>query len=74
MDTIQLYKEIETLPDDLKKQVYDFVEFLKQKSKLLNKKNNEKQRVLGRLKGKIQMADDFDERSTLKQNKQINEI
>ena len=42
MTNIQLYKDIESLPDDLKKQALDFVEFLKQKAK--SESNNNKLR------------------------------
>lgn len=64
MTDIQLYKEIESLPEDLKKQVLDFVAFLKQKAKSTSKlpeKRKPTERKAGSLKGKIFMADDFDE-------------
>ncbi|MGC4129999.1 MAG: DUF2281 domain-containing protein [Bergeyella sp.] len=62
MTDIQLYKEIESLPEELKKQVSDFVEFLKQKTKISSKKDKTKKITpkFGSLKGKIQMSDDFD--------------
>lgn len=61
MTDIQLYKEIESLPEDLKKQVSDFVAFLGQKVKSSSKKEKLQERKPGSLKGKIHMSDDFDE-------------
>jgi hypothetical protein len=60
MTDIQLYKDIESLPEDLKKQLFDFVIFLKQKAKY-SKPEKLKERKAGSLKGKIKMSDDFDE-------------
>ena len=60
MTDIQLYKDIESLPEDLKNQLSDFVAFLKQKAKY-SKKEKPKERKAGSLKGKIKMSDDFDE-------------
>lgn len=61
MTDIQLYKEIESLPENLKKQVSDFVAFLKEKAKKTSEKKKIKERKAGSLKGKIKMSDDFDE-------------
>lgn len=58
MTDLQLYKEIISLPADLKKEVFDFVEFLKQKAK---PKTKLKSRQFGAAKGLIKMAPDFDE-------------
>jgi hypothetical protein len=55
---IQLYALISSLPADLKKEVSDFVEFLKQKAK---PKSKLKDRQLGAAKGLITMSPDFDE-------------
>ena len=57
MTDVQLYTEISSLPADLKKQVSNFVEFLKQK-----KQSNAKikKRQLGAAKGLIKMSPDFD--------------
>lgn len=57
MSDIEIYREILTLPDDLKKQVSDFIAFLKSK----NSANPKKQRRAGLAKGLIKMSDDFDE-------------
>ena len=58
MTDVQLFSQISLLPADLKKEVSDFVEFLKQKKKT---KVNLKQRQLGAAKGLIKMTPDFDE-------------
>jgi hypothetical protein len=58
MTDVQLYAQISSLPADLKKEVSDFVEFLKQKTK---SKTVLKKRQLGAAKGLIKMAPDFDE-------------
>jgi hypothetical protein len=58
MTDIQLYSQITSLPADLKKEVSDFVEFLKQKTKA---KTILKKRQLGAAKGLIKMSPDFDE-------------
>jgi hypothetical protein len=58
MTDLQLYTQISSLPADLKKEVSDFVEFLKQKAK---PKARLKKRQLGAAKGLILMSPDFDE-------------
>ncbi len=50
--------DIDSLPLSLKKEVADFVTFLKMKSK---KKSSIKQREFGYAKGKIQLSKDFDD-------------
>jgi len=57
MTDLQLYTQISSLPADLKKEVSDFVEFLKQKAK---PKTRLKKRQLGAAKGLIVMSPDFD--------------
>ncbi len=54
----QLYNEITSLPADLKKEVSDFVAFLKYKSKA---KNLLKERQFGYAEGFFKMTPDFDE-------------
>ncbi|RYX78300.1 DUF2281 domain-containing protein [bacterium] len=54
----QLYQEILSLPTDLKKEVSDFVAFLKQKSKSTEQI---KERQFGYAKDFFKMAPDFDE-------------
>ena len=58
MTDLELYNELSTLPPDLKKEVQDFVEFLKTKAE---KQNTLKQRTFGAVKGFFKMHDDFDE-------------
>ena len=58
MSDLQLYSEIASLPSDLKKEVSDFVAFLKSKSKS-SKKIRERQ--FGYAKGFFTLSDDFDE-------------
>jgi hypothetical protein len=58
MNDIQLLSEISSLPHDLKKEVSDFIEFLKQKS---STKNKLKEREFGYAKGFFKMSHDFDE-------------
>jgi hypothetical protein len=48
MNDIQLLSEISSLPPELKKEVSDFIEFLKQKS---STKNKLKEREFGYAKG-----------------------
>ena len=58
MSSSSLKIDIDSLPLSLKKEVADFVAFLKMKSK---KKSSFKQREFGYAKGKIQLSKDFDE-------------
>jgi hypothetical protein len=58
MTDLQLYSQISSLPADLKKEVSDFVEFLKQKAK---SKTKPKERKFGYAKDFFKMAPDFDE-------------
>ena len=58
MTDIQLYNKISSLPSDLKKEVSDFVEFLKHKSETRKKI---KERQFGYAKDFFKMAPDFDE-------------
>ena len=50
--------EIDSLPNALRKEVADFVDFLKNKHKI---KSKVKKREFGYAKGKIHLSDDFDE-------------
>ena len=58
MSSADLYVKINSLPEDLRKQVTDFVEFLLARGKRSDPKK--KKRPIGLMKGKIRMADDFD--------------
>jgi len=57
MNSQQLVHEIEVLPPELQKQVFDFVAFLK-KQQL---KQQENKRTVGEYRDKIRIAKDFDE-------------
>lgn len=57
MKELTLNTKLESLPANLKKEVSDFIDFLISKSS----KNPKKKPTFGNLKGKIKMADDFDE-------------
>ncbi|MFN2458727.1 MAG: DUF2281 domain-containing protein [Chitinophagaceae bacterium] len=58
MTNLQLYTELSTLPTHLKKEVQDFIEFLKAKAK---KQHPIKQRQFGAEKGFFTIHDNFDE-------------
>lgn len=57
MDNVSLYNKINSLPENLKKEVQDFVEFLQTKTK---KDSRKKPHAFGSLKGKIKISEDFD--------------
>ncbi|OKS88512.1 type II toxin-antitoxin system VapB family antitoxin [Mucilaginibacter polytrichastri] len=58
MSDLDLYNSIIALPENLKEEVSDFVEFLKQKAE---KKTVKKERVYGYAKGAFIIPPDFDE-------------
>jgi hypothetical protein len=58
METTQLYAKIGNLPDELKSEVNNFVDFLLSKR---NKENKKKQPKYGCAKGQIYISPDFDE-------------
>ncbi|MFC3560019.1 type II toxin-antitoxin system VapB family antitoxin [Pedobacter jamesrossensis] len=58
MTTTKLQLEINSLPQNLRQEVADFVAFLKTKNK---DKPKLKSREFGFAKGKIKLSDDFDE-------------
>lgn len=58
MTDLRLYTEISTLPSELKKEVADFIEFLKLKAK---KHKSLNKREFGAAKGFFVMHDNFDE-------------
>lgn len=58
MDNITLYSKLATLPDDLKAEVSDFVDFLATKRKKTQEKKKPK---FGSGKGMFVMKPDFDE-------------
>jgi len=56
MTDAQVYNDLISLPDSLKQEAIDFISFLKQKTKLKQKK-----RPLGLAKGKIVIKENFDD-------------
>ncbi|OFX35116.1 MAG: hypothetical protein A2X08_04915 [Bacteroidetes bacterium GWA2_32_17] len=58
MTETQLFLQINSLPEAMKKEVVDFIEFLQQKLKPSKKK---KERKFGCAKGFFIMKDNFDE-------------
>ena len=59
MNDIDIYIKVATLPDDLKNQVGNFVDYLK--STTQHKAQAKPPRKAGLAKGLIQMKEDFDE-------------
>lgn len=57
MSTLTLYAKLETLPNNLKQEVSDFIDFLLEKSVAKRKKISPRP---GSAKGKIKMSPDFD--------------
>lgn len=58
MENLSLYTQINSLPENLKEEVRDFVEFLKTKAD--KQKGKKGMRQFGQLKGKILLSKDFD--------------
>lgn len=58
MEHSQLYNKISSLPDDIKSEVTDFIDFLMAKKRIKAKK---KKPEFGCAKGQIYMSPDFDE-------------
>lgn len=58
MTAFHLYNKLTALPENLRKEVEDFIDFLSQKKKKQVKK---KKPVFGSFKGKIVLGPDFDE-------------
>lgn len=56
MTDLQLYKKINSLPEDIKQEVTDFVKLLIHK---INPKNKIKQRKFGYAKGFFKMSPEF---------------
>jgi len=58
MTSISLYTKISSLPENLKSEANDFIDYLISKKKSLK---NKKLRKAGFLKGKIEMSSDFND-------------
>ncbi len=61
MTDLDIYKKLVTLPDDMKKEVDQFIDFLKSKALAQRDTNIQARRKAGLAKGLIQMGDDFDD-------------
>lgn len=61
MENAVLYSKFNSLPDKLKKEVLDFIEFLIEKEKKSKKGNKSRIPKFGSYKGLFEMAPDFDE-------------
>ena len=59
MTDFQLLNKISSLPDNLKKEVEDFIDFLNTKASTTTPKK--KERTLGLMKGVITIKDNFDD-------------
>jgi hypothetical protein len=60
MENLNLYTQIESLPEELKNEVKDFVAFLVEKKKKITREGK-KERQLGLAKGLISMKPGFDD-------------
>jgi len=60
MTDLSLYTKISSLPDSLKSEVVDFIDFLRSRKKKL-KSNAKKARVFGYAKGSITLKPGFDD-------------
>lgn len=58
MTDLQLYTKLSGLPVNLKAEVSDFIDFLKQKT--FKKGQKPKNRIAGKAKGQIVLKDNFD--------------
>ncbi|MFT6867979.1 MAG: hypothetical protein ACJA08_002826 [Cyclobacteriaceae bacterium] len=61
MTSIEIYTKLSLLPDHLKNEVGDFVDFLKSKSKAKSTSETKAPRKAGLAKGLITMKEGFDE-------------
>jgi hypothetical protein len=59
MSSADLFVKLNSLPEDVRKQVLDYIEFLLQRLQQ-EKSAKKKKRPIGLMKGQIHMADDFD--------------
>lgn len=61
METISVYTKFNALPDQLKKEAADFIDFLLDKSRKNRTGKHVKSPTFGSAKGLFEMAPDFDE-------------
>lgn len=61
MSSADHYIQLSSLPEEVRRQVLDFIEFLMQRERNQQSKEPEKPKpISGLLKGKVKIADDFD--------------
>ncbi len=61
MENISFYSKFNALPDNLKRQVIDYIEFLSGKKRENKKASKPKTPKFGSCKGMFEMSPDFDE-------------
>jgi hypothetical protein len=61
MGSISIYSKFNALPESLKREVIDFIDFLLKKNRKNNKNKKSKTPRFGSRKGMFEMAPDFDE-------------
>ena len=61
MSDSDIFKKLVTLPDDMKKEVDQFIDYLRSKTIVGKDTKSRIKREAGLAKGLIQMRDDFDE-------------
>lgn len=60
MASFSIYTKLETLPPALKEEAKNFIDYLVEKTKKMKSESRPAKPVFGSLKGKIQLAEDFD--------------
>lgn len=61
MDSLLIYKKLNSLPDSMKSQVADFIDFLESKAKKQQAISSRPKPQFGSAKGMFVMHDDFDD-------------
>ena len=61
MENVILYTKLATLPENLKSEVSDFIDFLLSKAKREDKNSSFPKPIFGSAKGMFKMSADFDE-------------
>lgn len=61
MATADNYIQLSSLPEDIRQQVLDFIEFLRKRNAGGEPEGEHKAPILGLAKGMVEIPDDFDE-------------
>ncbi len=61
MENVTIYTKFNALPDNLKRQAIDYIDFLCEKKRKNKKDNKPKKSKFGSCKGMFEMSPDFDE-------------